>query len=386
MKYAVKLNSTVLLAVLMTTQTGFAGAFCDTAAPNPTYVKVQADVEKRIAEFSNKKIIAIQADALLSKLISAKSPVLISWMNKRNLATAPEDKIVHEWRDYFARNFILSRYPSDDAKINAEVEKLVDTTLSAWVDKAFKEKMEVLFQKSKKAALATVAAFDISTKDEISKRMQAVKLYWPAGLKTARNNAIPLDIIDWGIAYDPGANEINMGLKALAYPSDETYLAVFAHELGHSFDSCRWGAFFTGEWPFKKVGECLRSNESVAAKKRDDGPLESYVKAGKISAEIATGLKLNPTCNRLVYPPPGVQADQLPEGFADWFSAEVLARVDGLNVLKVRQDLCGPKSLIDGTSYSSNENRLNRIYFANPILKSKRADAGELTAKYCSLK
>lgn len=375
----------MVIVLLLGPQAALAAQVCETVGPNKAYVKVEASVQARIAEFANKKVVATQADALLSKLITAKSPVLIQWMKKRDLDSKSEDEIAREWREYYAKNFVLGKYPGTDGNLDSHVEQLVDGILKDFVEKAFKDRMEALFQRAKKAALATVDSMGISSKTEIKKRIEAVRLYWPRDLKTARNNAMPLDIIDWGIAYDPGANEINMGLRALAYPTDETYLGVFAHELGHSFDSCRWGAFFPGEWPFKKIGECLRRSESVGAKKRDDTSLETFIKAGKIPSDAASGLRQNPTCNRIIYPPPGIQADQLPEAFADWFSAEVLAQIPNLDVTKIRQDLCVSKQLVDGSSYPTNEARLNRIYFAHSKFKIKSGAQENSSAVYCPL-
>ena len=170
-----------------------------------------------------------------------------------------------------------------------------------------------------------------------------------------------------------------MGLQSIDYPNDETYLAVFAHEIGHVFDSCRWGAYFTGVWPFEKIGECLRSTQSVKALKRDDSQLDIYTKQGKISTDLALSLKQNPTCNKLVYPQNGLQADQLPESFADWFATETMANIAKLNAKKLRIDLCINKKLSEGSSYSSNHDRLFKIYQAHPkFTLDKKSDS------YCS--
>lgn len=308
-------------------------------------------------------------------------------MKNHTTESSSEEDIVRAWREYFARGFILSNYPQENAALNKEIETLVDSITADFAKKSFQERMQKYFEKTKAAALETVKAFPIAQKDKILARIKSIKLYWPLNFKQARNNKIPLDIIEWGIAYDPPANEINMGVNAMAYPNSETYLAVFAHEIGHSFDSCRWSSMIAPKvaWPFQKVGDCLRSEKSVGAKTRDDKLLNPLIQQKKISTELATSLKENPTCNKLGYPPIGVQADQLPETFADWFSAEVMARLNVEDVSNLRSDLCENHDLNSGSSYVSNRARLINIYFAQPRLKTRLPSQDLEKNTYCGL-
>lgn len=364
---------------------------CENYQPSKSFKKIEEAINKKIEQFANKKVVASQADRTLSKLIEAKSPVLSTWIKKRNLSDKSDEEIVKAWRVYYARTFVLMTYPQEDKNLNTESEKLVDDILKTAMTKSYRGRMERLFKKTKTEAIKTVQNLAIAErqKDKIIARIKAIKLYWPKDLRSARNNAIPLDLIEWGIAYDPVPNEINMGVQSLAYPNDETYMAVFAHEMGHSMDSCRWGAFFSEPWAFEKVGECLRSDKSVAAKKRDDGPLDQMLKEGKVKENFVQMMKQNPTCNKLVYPPAGVQADQLNESFADWFSTEVMARTKNIKVSKLRQDLCEEKALVAGSSYPSNSDRLNLIYLAHPSFKKKTTlldnKIVEENEHYCSL-
>ena len=378
-------NLIVLLVLAIASHASASTDFCGNYRAPESSTAAQKDVDERITKFANKKLIAEQADAMLSKLITAKSPVISQWMNRRELDYKTEEDIARAWREYFAMNFVLSKYPNTDAKVNAEIEQLVDGILAEHLKKPFMERIEKLFERAREASIATIQSLPIEKKEDVVKRAKAVKLYWPRNLKSARNNAIPLDLIAWGIAYDPVPNEINIGVRALAYPNDETYLAVFAHEIGHSFDSCRWPAYFKGDWPFAKVGECLRSDKSVKAKKRDDIILERLVAAGRVPKDVGLALKSNPTCNKLVYPPPGTQADQLPESFSDWFSAEVMARMEGVAPEKMRLDLCETKKLVDGSSYPPNADRLNLIYLAQPKLRAKRSELAGAPSPYCAL-
>jgi len=351
------------------------------------FQQIKKQIDEKIQKFAGKKIVAERADATLSKLISAKSPFVSMWMKNHTSENQSEDDIVRAWRDYFARSFILSNYPQENSALNKEIETLVDSITADFAKKPFQERMQKYFEKTKAAAIETVKSFPITQKEKIIERIKGIKLYWPLNFKQARNNKIPLDIIEWGIAYDPPANEINMGVNAMAYPNSETYLAVFAHEIGHSFDSCRWSSMISAKtaWPFQKVGECLRSEKSAGAKTRDDRLLTPLIEQKKIDAELAKSLKENPTCNKLGYPPIGVQADQLPETFADWFSAEVMGHLKLENVSNLRADLCEKRDLNAGSSYVSNQLRLSRIYFAQPSLKARLHSQDLEKNSYCGL-
>ena len=365
-----------------------ASAVNETPPPSRDYRTLQESVTNQIRTFSGLKPIASQADAMLSKLLSAKSPVILGWIEKRSLATKGDDEIVREWREYYARNFVLNRYPQLDEPVNRAIEALFKDVNEAFATQAFRAKMNSLFEKSKVAARSVLAKQPLqdAQRKAIVARVGAVQLYWMKDFKSSKFKAQPLEFLDWGIAYDPVANEINMGVNALSYPNDETYLAVFAHELGHAFDSCRWGAFFEGPWPFQKIGECLRGPDSAGALKRDDSQLDSLQKQGKLAADLAMGLKQNPTCNKQVYPPIGVQADQLPESFADWFSTETMASMEGLNHLQMRLDLCVLRGLVAGSSYPENRKRLDQIYFAHPKLRPSRLDLKSKSTAYCAFK
>lgn len=362
-----------------------AASFCTSYELPNNYLKMKSDVEKSIDAFANNKVIAAQADGILSKLITSKSPFVTGWYAKGNFKGKSEEDVAKSWRQYFARSFLLMKYPQGDTKVDAEIEKLVDNLLQSNFNKSFKDQMNKNFSTTKALAIETINGMNLPQNKVIIAKINSIKLYWPEHLKNARNKAIPLDLIDWGIAYDPLSNEINIGLNSLAYSNDETIMAVFAHEIGHAFDPCRWGAFFEGPWPFEKVGQCLRSSSSVGAKTRDDSKLEAFGKAGKLTPELVAALKANPTCNKLAYPSQGIQADQLPETFADWFSAEVISRVKELDVSRLRLDLCEDKTLVDGSSYPANHVRQESIYYAQPVIKNLLKDKSQIKGNYCSL-
>jgi hypothetical protein len=359
---------------------------CDTPSKPSEYLKLQEYVNTSLRHFSNGKVVASNADHTFSALIKAKSPVITSWFHRRNLSSKSEEYIAKAWRVYYAKNFLLSRYPHKKEALNIEVEKHVDKIINKFTTIKFKKKMEVLFSRAREAAVSFIKKSKLSKSNKvvILERITSIKLYWPKNLKSSKNNAVPLDIIDWGIAYDPIPNEINMGLDSWRYNGEETYIAVFAHEIGHSIDSCRWGAFFKGDWPFDKVGKCLRSGNSVSAKKRDDSQIDALISYKRLSKELGVSLKRNPTCNKSVYPPRGFQKDQLPESFSDWFSAEVVAILKSKsNFSKLRLDLCNAKKLVKGSSYATNKLRLEAIYKTHPTISNKLNYKSNY--KYCSL-
>lgn len=110
--------------------------FCKNYVAQTAFIHEQQDLAEKIAVFANKPAVAAPADVMLSKLISAKSPVIVSWFKKRELENKSEEEVAKAWRTYFATNFILTKYPQSDEKINAEIERLVDGALSQYLNQA----------------------------------------------------------------------------------------------------------------------------------------------------------------------------------------------------------------------------------------------------------
>lgn len=336
---------------------------------------------------------AKDADATLSKLITAKSPAVIDWMRNRDLDHKTEDQVVREWRVYYTRLFVLNKYPLKNKALNTPIEAFMNSVYKKSFPEGEKKKFEKLFAQSKNAALDTIRSFHFSKPIEtaIVNRVSAIRLYWMGNYANSRFAQKPLEAVSWGVAYDPVVNQINMGIEALSYlnendPSESTLLFVFAHEIGHAFDPCRWGAFFEGVAnPFEPVIQCLRDPKSAGVRARDDSKMEEFLNSKKLSQEIFFGLKANPSCNKAEYPPVGIQADQAPEAFADWFSAEAIGG-SKLTIQSARQDLCESRDLNLGSSYPSNFTRLDAIYLVQPdvLKKLKMAPTGKY--KYCKVK
>jgi hypothetical protein len=319
-----------------------------------------------LEKFYQSKIIATDADRMLSLLISAKSPMITSWIKKRNLDTNNPEIIAIEWRKYFALNFIINKYPHKNLELNNKIEILFDELIALNFTERNKNDFENKLTMAKDLAEKNISAspFTSDTKKKLITTLQKVKLYWPKKFQDSKYSKFPLEFFDWSLAFDPNQNEINIGLNSLNYNS-ESLQAAIAHELGHSIDSCRWSQKNKEEWPFTKIGECLRS----ISKKRDDSKLEILGQKNYLSKEELDFFKSNPTCNNTKYPISGTQADQLPENFADWFSSEVMAnlKIDR----EFRNDLCENQELSIGSSYISNRDRLFKIYLSQPKIKSQ---------------
>ncbi|MBL6989793.1 MAG: hypothetical protein ISR65_08440 [Bacteriovoracaceae bacterium] len=350
---------------------------------SPSYKQILKKIDDRRSALSNHPLIKGPADQILVKLINAESPIILRWIKKRNLSDKNFKQMSILWRKYYLENFVINKYPLNNQELNAIIENFLQEVNALTFSVDIKKKYQDLFGQAKTYAIKKVGQMPLSAKDKkaIVERIEKIKLYWFRSLKGSKFEKMPLEFIKWGIAYDPIPNEINIGIKALKYSNDETIFAVFAHEIGHSFDPCRWVAFFDGKFPLLKVTSCLRTKDSVNAKRRDDTPLQELVSRGRLTAELALSLKLNPTCNKVNYPPTGFQKDQIQEAFADWFSTEVISIAPYLSI-NLRNDLCENTQLMPGSSYVTNDTRLSKIYFAHPQVKKRLKVVGSVT--YCS--
>jgi hypothetical protein len=364
-----------------------AKSFCNKEESfNSHFVGVTKIVKASGELVSNTPLIAKQADQILSKLIAAKSPLVLKWISKRKFdPDKDEERIVKEWRKYFLENFILSKFPSSDIKINNLIDNSFKEVSKKSFTKSIIKNFNNLLKEAKKDSLNYISNSTLEAKDKemISKKIQKVELYWFKGLLNSKYEKMPLEFLKWGLAYDPIPNEINVGILALSYNSNEEIYATLLHEIAHAFDPCRWSALVGTRNPFMKVINCLRDKDSAGAKTRDDSKLKELVSSKRINAQMADVLSLNPTCNKSFYPLPGMQRDQILEVFSDWFSAEVLSHSKKYINSKMRKDLCRKSNLSQGSSYIKNEDRLNKIYFANPVISKILNQKSKF--KFCSL-
>lgn len=324
-------------------------------------ISISNNNEALITGFSkNPKASAISLRTL-SDLIKIKSPMIINWYKNRGLDPEKEPEILAlEWTKYFSKNFIIAVYPNNEASINIEIEKLFQNLLDTNFPLKKQKLINNIFEEQRTNAFNFINSLKINDNEKniLLEKIKNIKIYWPINLKDSKYKTTPLEFIDWSLAYDPKNNEINVGINT-PYMDEVNLKSALLHEIAHSIDSCRWGQTEKVNWPFEKVGECLRTY----ALKRDDSQLDPLLRASRLTNIEFNFLKNNPTCNNTKYPPFGVQADQLPETFADWFSSEAMKESDVKNNL--RSDLCKDISLNPGSSYLKNSDRAFKIYFAN---------------------
>lgn len=328
---------------------------------------IQQQNENFFLEFSKETKIREESESILSKLITAKSPFIYNWIKKENLNPINDsEEIARRWFFYYSKNLVIATYPKNEQVINELVEKYFDKAIKDRFPPQKKSELNELLRIEKLNAINTIVQYPFSKeqKSALVERINAISFYWPTQLRGSKFENFPLEFFDWSFAYDPKTNEINIGFNA---PIENLNLTrvILLHEIAHSFDSCRWNQFSKLEWPFLKVGQCLRE----FAAPRDDSKIKKMLEDKKISKSEYEFFIENPTCNNSKYPPEPLQADQLPESFADWFSA--LAVNEQIIDNDFRRDLCIDKVQKSGSSYLKNRDRLFKIYLSNKKIQEK---------------
>ncbi|MFG1492326.1 hypothetical protein ABMA75_02080 [Halobacteriovorax sp. ZH4_bin.1] len=368
---------------------------------NPTYnsycKKVSFDKDESIyneiaklkVDLANSRPIAAVADEALGSLIAKKSPVVTSWIKRRKLDINDPVNVAKQWRLYYIENIVLSSGTfKDRPKV---IQDLLDKKLSAVFTNLYTKKkialLEDSFKRAKKSALSVLEIQLGKSKalKEIEEKVKTIKIFIPKKVSGTKVAQAPRDFLEWGFSYDPKSNEINIGLEGLNFAFAKyraSLVSLMAHEIAHSFDSCRYSGFYKSKNPFESIQKCLRNSTSAGAKYRDDSQLNFLVQNKVLTKEVSDNLLANPTCNRSLYPLPGKQRDQLDEVFADWFSAEVVAH-SGIDVDNLRSELCLDKELRKGSSYISNKRRLTSLYLAQPTI-AKKLKISENEYRYCS--
>lgn len=339
----------------------------------------RVQVERLVEQFALDFKIRGISENMLSRLIAAKSPMIFSFVKKRNLDPEKNpEKVALEWDKYYAKLFIIGRYSEQEVEIKLKIEQLFKVLFEKSYPKMTRDKFENALKDAKKWAKETILKFPISIDDKniIDEKINSIQLYFPTELKGSRFEQFPLDVLEWSLSYDQNANAINVGFQALDI--DERNLKIILlHEIAHAFDSCRWGQKELRSWPFDKIGLCLRE----FAQPRDDSKLDLFYQDKKINQADYEKLKKHSTCNNSIYPPEGIQADQLPETFADWFAAEAIPEVEISS--NFRRDLCDESNNKVGSSYLSYRERLGSVFFAQPKISSK-LHVQSKKAKYCT--
>ncbi len=358
---------------------------CDSqTAVAPEYKDVQKQIDDKLATAGNLATIAEEADGVLSKLIAAKSPILMTWLKDRQLMSADEIEIAKAWRLYYLHKFVLDRYPTDNAAINRSVNALFSQAHDIALDQNLKTRLAGVLEAVKKDAKRLVLTWEVPKKDKqsIIHRIDTVQLAWFSSLETSPFKSNPMSFLSHGLDYNANKHQIFVGVKTRSLASDANFYTALAHELSHAFDPCHWGLFIKGPSPFSHLENCLRNPQGAAAKKRDDGSLIKALKGQMISKEMAQSLQQNPTCNTDQYPPQELQKDQLNEAFADWFAAEVFA-TSSYNKHFPRPDLCRDQKPDLHGEQLANDLRLQRIYLAHPAIA--KVWSPDSPTVYCSL-
>ncbi|WP_412470702.1 hypothetical protein [Halobacteriovorax sp. RT-2-4] len=347
------------------------------------------EIAKLKVDLANSRQIAAVADEALGSLIAKKSPVVTSWIKRRKLDINDPVNVAKQWRLYYIENIVLSSGTFNERP--KAIQDLLDKELTDVFSQLYTKKKVLLledsFRRAKKSALSVlkIQLGDTKAFKEIKEKVENIKIFIPKKVLGTKVAQAPRDFLEWGFAYDPKSNEINIGLEGLnfAFPKYRASLvSLMAHEIAHSFDSCRFSGFYNSKNPFDSIQKCLRNSTSAGALFRDDSQLNFLVQNKVLTKEVGDNLLANPTCNRSLYPLPGKQRDQLDEVFADWFSAEVVAH-SGIDVDSLRSELCLDKELRKGSSYISNERRLTSIYLTQPTI-AKKLKITENEYRHCS--
>lgn len=355
-----------------------------------SYSDAKTEIENSLKIAAQAKPLADVADQTLSKLILAKSDAITRWVNLPEHQEMSDAEIVRKWREYFLSSIVLTSPSHPDRGVQQQVRGLFKEISRRTFPYSVRSQIRKQFEYWKKFALQRVDQFNLDrgTKTSLKARLRETRLIFLEDLNygSPREDKVPAEFLFDGLAYHPLSNSIQVGVQTLKYVDPESLGPALIHEMAHSFDACRWQAFLSKvENPFTPIFECLRSDESVGAKKRDDSDLEDFEKEGKLTSDEVKALKLNPTCNLKSYPAGDLQRDQLNEVFADWFSADVLA-LDPKFKNRVRPDLLEKIDLPKGSSYIANEDRLNRIYLGQPELRKRflPENSDSKAPKYCS--
>lgn len=380
----------LFIYLLFSLSLSFANNYCPKVTPNEDlpYQDIQEYIETELESLANSSLLAGQADIILGKLIGAKSPIIITWMAKRKFNPQTDEvKIVKEWRKYYLENFILGKFPTKTIATNSLVEKSFSKINKEVFTKKIKNHYRKIFKEAKSSALMWISksALKIDSKSLINTKIEKIGLYFFEKLQDTRYQNKPLEFLRWGVAYSPLENQINIGIDMVKKKSEATVFAIFAHEIAHSFDPCRYSAFFKKINPFAKVISCLRSDKATGAKYRDDSLMPLYIKKGQMTKQLSSSLLKDKTCNKVNYPPSGYQKDQILEVFSDWFSAELVAMNKKYIKKNLRTDLCKQKKLMPGSSYLSNHDRLFKIYLTQPVIRKAVVGVSQKAAHYCPM-
>ncbi len=385
---------TLLILSLLTIKLSAAQEFksaCDLwiDLPDAQYLELSKFKDKKIRELANMRTFSKVADKILNQLSEKPgNPDLMKWADQSSTALTDKAKVVSLWREHFFISIMTGSF-----KNLKKFEKAVLTKNFQEINKKalpYKKKMDLTlrFIEAKTLSLKFIDStnFDKKTKTYLKDRIASIRMEWFTQIEGTRYEKSPIEYIKRDINYDPLTHSMILGFQVTRFKDPDTVTSVFAEQIAHAFDPCRWNSFQRNKkFPFQKITQCLRTKNSITAKKRGDEKLST--KKGKkiLNVNQVKILKENPLCNTPFFPLEYDQREQINTAFADWFSAEVMSQKEKLSD-HMREDLCGVTAAAPFLAHPSGTDRLIRIYMANPKIRKKMGIEIDKKIKYCSLK
>jgi hypothetical protein len=208
---------------------------CDSSLKSDTHF---AALEKKVYEELHKAAhltpIAKKADDSLSKLISVKSPVLLTWLNDRKLMQAQEEAIAKEWRQYYLTNMILKSYPESSTDIREGINETFKRIQTLSFADSFKKLVTDRFAEVKKQSLVAIESSKAPNYKQQLLALEKIQLLWLEQLDNSPYEKAPLDYLEKGIHFDPDLQILKVGIQINRYRTPTSLNRVLASELSQA--------------------------------------------------------------------------------------------------------------------------------------------------------
>ncbi len=263
--------------------------------------------------------------------------------------------------DELGTNFTLKNMSPDDFILKYSNQRDFYSALKRTGETSIPKMSEIVKMQIKK--FLENQPIDEAARRTIESRIDKISFHLCGGL--AVENA----------TYFSDTNAICVGVGMI---NDGAIASTLAHEIAHSFDPCNWQTIEKDRpYPFQSMLSCLRSSSSVSASVQNDPSF-----AGKCSTKD------------------NVVNDQIGESFSDWVGSEVLLDCErelgtpteklGDAVTKnVQWMVSNTVSAIAQEStwdvHPKLSDRFNKIYFANPQIRSAFGCKPAALLKHCGL-
>lgn len=356
---------------------------------------VDNEIDKLLIDLSNIRTFSKIADSTfhsarkkkdikVDNQIISQSPSE-TWAERKDIDPTNKKEVFQKWRKEFFGGIILPSFSKlkKYEKILIE-DKFNQLNLKYFPDERKKYYQDV-FDRSKKLIKVVLqkGPIDKTTKATLIKLITESKINWFNKIEGSQYELSPSRFLDGLISYNVSDNSISIGVRAATIELEDSLISIFAQELAHAFDPCRWSVQYPKKkFPFESVVQCLRSKESIAARARESKKLDTDWVNGKFLPEQVKVLKSYPSCNTAIFPLGEDQREQINLAFADWFSAEVLSSMKKVSP-QFRKNLCSETLNIPFLARASGTTRMIRIYLANPILRKKTGYTVSGKINYC---